>query len=716
MAFALFLGGCKTVPEGKTSVDAVAVHGTKAIDADDVAEKIATAPTPKFLWLFRGILYEYSVFDKFTLQRDLARVEAFYRTKGYYDVHARAGRITKVDDKHVRVEIVVEEGVPIRVRNIRFEGLESLREADRNAAMAVARSKMPKDKVFDEDTFKETEAAVRRALADRSFAYVQVKGTATVDVVDHMADMIFRVQPGPPCKFGEVTIEGYQKLPEKTIRRAIDIKPNQPYSLATIDASQQAVLDLNVFASAEFVPQLGQTKDEHADTDANEDPAAAELEKKQKTLPDPPPPDVDGKVVVPLLVRLEVTRLKSVKLGGGIEFDALKTDLHAVIGWEHRNFLGGMRTFSVTFRPGVVFYPLRVSNIVAPTHFLPEERLTLELRQPSFPEARTNAFVRPQFDVYPVLLNPNPEPGTPVLGYAEFRMPFGIDRTLWKLYTAISFNTQVDFPFSYIGPKNENLSTILITYPELYTVFDFRNDKIHPRKGLYLANTLQYAGGIFPGSAHDFKIQPDVRGYIPVAKKTTLALRASVGFIQPYNYGAAVTSQPSEYEVRNDPQSTKDYQLTFFRGFFSGGPSSNRGYPIRGVGPWAAVPFLTPDAQQAQIEQNGCFANCRTPTGGFTLWEASAEMRFALNGPLSVATFCDASDVSPHVNDIRLSHLHLSCGAGARYDTPVGPIRVDIGYRLPGLQVLGGLTPDEQPPGDFLGIPIALHIGIGEAY
>ena len=39
--------------------------------------------------------------------------------------------------------------------------------------------------------------------------------------------------------------------------------------------------------------------------------------------------------------------------------------------------------------------------------------------------------------------------------------------------------------------------------------------------------------------------------------------------------------------------------------------------------------------------------------------------------------------------DIRLDFLHLACGAGIRYATPVGPIRLDVGYRIQPLQVLG---------------------------
>jgi outer membrane protein insertion porin family/translocation and assembly module TamA len=91
-------------------------------------------------------------------------------------------------------------------------------------------------------------------------------------------------------------------------------------------------------------------------------------------------------------------------------------------------------------------------------------------------------------------------------------------------------------------------------------------------------------------------------------------------------------------------------------------------------------------------------------------------------------------DVSPHIigqgQALRLDHLHLSCGAGGRYDTPVGPIRLDIGYRIQPLQVLGykneldafhadpsnGYQPTFFGSSTHLGIPIAIAIGIGEAF
>jgi outer membrane protein insertion porin family/translocation and assembly module TamA len=154
------------------------------------------------------------------------------------------------------------------------------------------------------------------------------------------------------------------------------------------------------------------------------------------------------------------------------------------------------------------------------------------------------------------------------------------------------------------------------------------------------------------------------------------------------------------------------------------------------VAPYGVIPFLSPTAAAAQaakscIQHTNNYAGdgaCGVPIGGFTLWELSNEVRFDIKGALSAATFCDMGDVSPqelgHSGAFRLDHLHLSCGVGGRYDTPVGPIRVDIGYRIQPLQVLGfksegaanAADSTNGIPAQPFGIPLALAIGIGEAF
>jgi outer membrane protein insertion porin family/translocation and assembly module TamA len=725
------LAGCSKIPEGRSAVDSVAVLNAHALGSGDIAEHLATAASTKFLFLFEGVAFDYSVYDESTLQRDMARVERFYRSKGFLEAHARVSRVQEVKPRHVRIEIVVDEGPPTLNRNVVVTGLDGLPTDVVDAVRRAARSELPLRARFDEDKLKDATKALKKALTDRGYAYADVQSDAELDIGAHVIDYGFEATVGPRCVFGPITFQGLdpegprgQEIPEAPLRRAVDIHTGSRYSTAQMDAATQALLDLSVFASVEIEPQLG--------------PA--------------PPSKTATPPVIPLVVKLAPLRLREIKLGGGLEVDEIKTDLHLVTGWENRNFMGGLRDFSVTFRPGLVFYPYRINNWTGTFHPLPEEWLKLELRQPAFIEARTNAFIRPEFNIFPMLVEVNPPANSPVVGFREVKVPTGVDRTFWKrLFTALAYTFQIENPFSYVLPIDPALQTIYLSYPELVARLDFRDGPVNPHQGIFLGTTFQVAGHIFGGSASDLRIQPEVRTYVPITHGLTFATRASVGFLWSSNYGKdwhnelensaeTTTAMPITDPVVRARRSTleRDVEIMYFRGFFSGGPTTNRGYPILGVSPHGVVPFLNPGTASRQVlvgcdpAQPGFDATaaqrCYLPVGGFTLWEFQNELRAEIAGPLSGAVFCDMSDVSPQENDIRLGHMHLSCGIGAAYATPVGPIRVDIGYRIQPLQVLGFKNEsDAQDPtrgGDrsnglpptIFGVPIALAIGIGEAF
>ena len=719
--------GCSRIPPGRSAVDSVQVLNAREVAANDVEEELATQASPKFLFLFQGVAFDYSVYDPAVLQRDMARVERFYRSKGFLDAHARVARIEHVGDRHVRVQIVVDEGPPTINREVRVVGLEGIPQVVSMSVLAAASRTLSRGARFDEKVFKDSEAIVQQALTDRGYAWAKVRAQAELDLGTHVVDYGFAVEPGPVASFGPITIQGLdpdgsgprpQEITEAPLRRAIDIREGMRYSTAEISSATQALLDLEVFSAVEIVP----------------------------TLSDPPPADH----VVPLTVKVEPTRLRQITLGGGVEIDEIKTDLHLVTGWEDHDFLGGLRDFTVTFKPGVVLYPLRINNLSGTLRPLPEEWLRTELKQPGFLEARTTGFVRPQFNVFPLLVEVNPPANAPVVGYREAKVPIGVDRTfLKKLYMALTYTVQIESPFSYVQSLDPALETIVLSFPELVAHLDFRDSPTTPHAGVYLGNSFQVGGGIFGGNAGDVRVQPEVRTYVPIAHGVTFATRASVGFLWASTYGkdwerelqaSPVTSSPlgstataadAAAHLAARAQLEHDAQIMYFRGFFSGGPATNRGYPVLGVSPHGVLPFLNPGtaAQQVQFSCDPGRAGfnptaCFLSAGGFTLWELQNELRVDVSGPLSAALFCDMGDVSPNENDIRLAHLHLSCGAGAAYDTPVGPIRVDVGYRIQPLQVLGfksetaAFNADpldgEQPT--IFGVPLAIAIGIGEAY
>jgi outer membrane protein insertion porin family len=60
----------------------------------------------------------------------------------------------------------------------------------------------------------------------------------------------------------------------------------------------------------------------------------------------------------------------------------------------------------------------------------------------------------------------------------------------------------------------------------------------------------------------------------------------------------------------------------------------------------------------------------------------NAEVRVPTIRGLGVVGFFDAGNVFYRSSDISLSELRGSMGFGVRYKSPIGPIRVDLGFKL----------------------------------
>jgi outer membrane translocation and assembly module TamA len=583
---------------------------------------------------------------------------------------------------------------------------------------------------FDEDTYAKARADVVKALTERGYAYAAVTVDARANLGAHAIDYTLTVTPGIAAVFGPTTFSGLdpdgagpepQEIDEAILRRVVAIKEGETYSSARVASATQALLDLGVFSGVHIVPSIS-------------DPRSS---------------------VVPLAIQVEPTKLRTLLLGGGLEFDATKTDVHLRAGWEDHNLLGGLRDFNIAFKPGVAIYPISTSNLitnghfVAPTALFPEERLSLQFRQPAFLEARTTGFIKPSFNVYPLLVETDPctsittrcHAVNAVPGYVEPKISVGLERRFGALFFAkLAYNVQGELPFDYYVPAGDaapRLPSVLLSFPQLVAQLQLLDDPTRPHAGFSANLDLQKAGGPFGGTADDVRIAPDLEGYVPIGKKVTFAVTGSLGVLLPSNYGATIKQLPNPCPRSLSPceaELEQDIQTVYFRGFFSGGPSSNRGFPLRGVSPHGFVPFLNPATASQQVAAN-CDpkdapdqASCSSPIGGFTLWAASAEFRFAVTGPIGAAVFCDAGDVSQYEiwqrGSLRFNYLHMSCGVGGRYDTPVGPIRLDVGWRVPWLQILGRPNEFEVEAHDptwgvqprILGQPLALAFGLGEAF
>jgi outer membrane protein insertion porin family/translocation and assembly module TamA len=691
LMFVAMSPACKSVPEARTGVASIRFRGNSEISSGDLRDRIATRQAPKFLGVFRASWLRYEDFEPEVLAKDLERVRHYYQRRGYYDAEVRAGRILP-EGKLVDVEVVVEEGDPVRVHSVAAHGLEDkqrtvVERAKERIALSVG-------DVFDQDKLETSTKGITAALANLGYAYADVVPGAVVDLGPRTVDIAFQIDPGIPCRIGAVTFEGLGDLPEPVIRRTFGVFPGDVFAADDLEAGRRALVDLGVFASVEVIPDLS-----------------------DKT-----------RAAVPVRVVLTRSAPRGFRLGAGLLLDFTRSDVHFLVGWEHRNFLGGMRHFSVEDRPALVFFPTSLSVFHFPEHVFLANSFAATFTQPAFPEARTTSSVRLEFNSYPVLVAPVNPAQEIFPGYHQLRFSTGPERffPFINFRAGVFYNLQANFPFAYRGEVNPAFTTVLVSYVDLKTQFDLRDDPIDTHQGFLLQNSLQFAGSIFGGDAKDIRINPEMRMYVPVAGDVVLAGRVVLGLDLARNYGQTLGTPFLAIPNAAAAQPyIRDLQIVYFRGFFSGGPDSNRGYPFNDIGPHGVNPLFIPGTFEE--EKLRCLPGsmlfderlCSVASGGLSMWGASLELRVPVVGSLGTVLFADASDVSPDKLQIRLNVPHLSVGFGIRYATPVGPVRLDVGIRVPGAQKIGApLNPltDGPEPEPFLGLPIAIAIGVGETY
>ncbi len=160
---------------------------------------------------------------------------------------------------------------------------------------------------------------------------------------------------------------------------------------------------------------------------------------------------------------------------------------------------------------------------------------------------------------------------------------------------------------------------------------DRRDSMIDARKGYYLSLYLERASSLLGSDLTYLKSLLEMRYIHSFGKRTVLGLKTRIGAI--------------------------DKDVPLFKRFYTGGSIFNRGYAFQQVGEKA----------------NG------VPLGGVSLTDLLAELRYELFHKFWLSTFYDTSTLSlkPHTfTDI----WYPSYGFGMRYQTPIGPLRVDFGF------------------------------------
>jgi translocation and assembly module TamA len=104
--------------------------------------------------------------------------------------------------------------------------------------------------------------------------------------------------------------------------------------------------------------------------------------------------------------------------------------------------------------------------------------------------------------------------------------------------------------------------------------------------------------------------------------------------------------------------------------FYAGGSGTVRGYQYQSVGP-----------QFPNADGTPCERNC-TPVGGTAITAGSLELRQRFGTNWGAAAFVDGGQVSSTLKGLP-GQFRVGVGAGVRYYTPIGPIRLDLAVPAP---------------------------------
>ncbi len=412
--------------------------------------------------------------------------------------------------------------------------------------------------------------------------------------------------------------------------------------------------------------------------------------------------------------------------------------------WTHRNFLGSARNLSINFRSNTgLLSPtggFTANNVVGK---LPARlfRTSVSLRQPYLFTTKLSGIFSPfiEFQNDPQLAASN-----------EFldinRREFGLNATL--IYEILPFRPlSIQYTLSQSLSRSDSTFNANFLSRDSYNksvlgvsgTFGKTNNFINPRRGFLIKPFIETAGRLFSSGVQYNKAGIELTGYIPVTRKLILSNRLFVGKLWTFGdskkalanricvedaslTGAVLTGTVAEqcqlYENRFDP---------IF--FYAGGSNDVRGWDFQLLGPKIARADTLRNNGTIETDANGNpildnFFYERLGGTAKLLGNIEARMRIPGFGPAwQGATFFDFGQVTN--GTFRLQNLKYNIGAGIRYRTIVGFIRLDLAYKLnpsdtdltdPKEAFLFENGLRTEPPGKKFFRRFGLHISIGQAF
>ncbi|HSW61824.1 MAG TPA: outer membrane protein assembly factor BamA [Dissulfurispiraceae bacterium] len=614
-------------------------------------------------------------FDDNLIEESISRMRVRYREAGYSGAQI-VPLIEQLPDR-IKLTYFIAEGERQVVKSIRFSG-NTLSEKKLREQISYI-EKEP----FDPDMLEQNRESLERYYRNAGYLSVVVR-TQVVSQEEGGVDLLFNLEEGPVTYIKSVKLTGVDPLRHQDVLKAVALKPGDAYSDAalafakiqmaawyqrqgysTIEVSATRELAENS-ASVAFVVREGKLNRFGKSVIVGNEKTKEIVLRREFLHAEGAP--FDPKILLNERVALSRTGLFS---SVDIETDVLEGDVRDVIyrvqespagavefglGYaEYERFRG---FFDVGYRnvggmSSQAAFRIDVNSLL--------KRATLSYYQPW-------VFGKRDLALKAILLGEIKRE----LNAADHSTLYRSDRYGFSAGFEKRFSNALKAGAGYelsnvhtydvkpgIVLSKEDTGTLIISSLHASMTYDRRDNAVDPKNGYLLGATLKSATPWLFSETSFNKLSLFANFYVGLSERIIAALSL--------RGGAA-----GGFHGTND--------LPIVERFFLGGRTTVRGYQQDMLGP---------------KDSDG------NPVGGNAFFMGNFEFRTSVWKELGLVTFLDWGNIWSRANNFSLIDLKYTTGLGLRYNTPVGPVRIDYGIKL------------NREEGESRG---ALHFSIGHAF
>lgn len=215
--------------------------GVYGLDSDDFDSVIVNKQHQFMGWFWGRNDGKMSLGD---LEYDNLRIRDYYMQHGYLDAKV-ASPFVRVNFNHYTADMSyqIKEGEQYTISKI---SLSQSKEVIDNAHLKELIS-LKKGEIFNIKSFREDANRIKRLIADKSYAFVQVIPDLKKNKKEHTVEVVFRVTPGEKVKIHDVVISGNMRTLDRIIRRELYLGPGDMYSFTDLQDSRNALGRLGFF-------------------------------------------------------------------------------------------------------------------------------------------------------------------------------------------------------------------------------------------------------------------------------------------------------------------------------------------------------------------------------------------------------------------------------------------------------------------------------------